>query len=101
MFFRPLDEQKGEDEQQHPTVRERCGPGTSQRPPPWRPARNPDRDSRSFSNYNFALEPRRLSFAGPGPASRVLPGSPRLESTDAPYVSSLAPRGHLQEWLMS
>ena len=77
MFFRPLDEQKGEDEQQHPTVRDRCGLGTSQRPPPWRPARDPDRDSWTFFDYHFALEPRRLSFAGPGPACLVLPGSPR------------------------
>ena len=100
MFFRPLDEQKGEDEQQHPTVRDRCGPGTSQRPPPWRPARDPDRDSWIFFDYHFALEPRRLSFAGPSPACRVLPGSP-IESTDPPGVSNLAPRGHLQEWLMS
>ena len=77
MFSRLLDEQKGEDEQQHHTVRDRCGPETSQRPPPWRPARDPDRDSWIFFDYHFALEPRKLSFAGPGPACRVLLGSPR------------------------
>ena len=120
-YYRPLDEQKGEDEQQHPMARDRRrGPGTPQRPPPWRPARSLDRDSRNLFSYRLAVEPLGLSFAGSGPSSRALPGSPAaaaaaaadpplrrrrrcrhgLSRQIAPDVSSLAPRGHLQEWLM-
>ena len=98
----------------------RRGPGTPQRPQLLRPARRLDRDIWSFFNYRLAQEPLGLSFAGSGPSSRVLPGPPTaaaaaaadpplrrrrrcrrqgLSRQIAPEVSSLAPRGHLQEWL--
>ena len=92
IYLRPLDEQKGEDEQQHRTVRDRRGPGAPQRPPAWRPARNLDRDSRSFFNYRLALEPLGLSFAGPGPSCRALPGSPAAAAVgpDPPAAAAAA-----------
>ena len=98
----------------------RRGPGTPQRPPPWRPARSLDRDSRNFFNYRLAQEPLGLSSVGSGPSSRALPGPPAaaaaaaadpplrrrrrrrqgLSRQIAPEVSSLAPRGNVQESLM-
>ena len=74
-------------------VRDRRGPETPQRPPPWRPARNLDRDSRSFFNYRLALEPLGLSFAGSGPSSRVLLGSPAAAAAvaaDPPAAAAAA-----------
>ena len=76
-------------------VRDRRGPETPQRPPPWRPARNLDRDSRSFFNYRLALEPLGLSFAGSGPSGRVLPGSPAAAAAVAadPWAPNSAAGG--------
>jgi hypothetical protein len=99
--FRPLDEQKGEDEQQHPMVRDRCGPGTSQRPPPWRPARTLTETAGSSSTTTLPWNPTGSPSRGPALRVGCCRARPGLESTDSPGVSSLAPRGHLQEWLMS
>lgn len=101
MFFRPLDEQKGEDEQQHPTVRDRCGPGTSQCPPPWRPARTLTETAGSSSTTTLPWNPAGSPSRGPALRVGCCRARPGLESTDSPGVLSLAPRGHLQEWLMS